>query len=259
MSRIVSKGRHVLGKLSRNGDKRAPRNCEAALTWELRETDAGKLEFSACGEVWNHIKTDIIWGGQCVQDLAALFPRDVLAQRIASVHKAWHLNGMRAGTPEQEAALEDGRAALVKTLRDDPNAARLFYGNGEPNWHAIAPHLGMSSAYDVSVHILREAGLYEVPVTESLRVSALGGLPDDAKTYRYGTRHLHASMPADVVELVKRGFQDADAPGATGGESMSAPHVHPHAKSANCHCAACRPLDRPCDCEGCIALRKANA
>lgn len=182
MKTIIAKGRHVMGKLSRNCDKAAPRNCEAALTWKLRD-DGGKLEFSACGEVWNHLKTDIVCGGQCVDDLAALFPRDVLAQRIRQVWSRYHLNGMNAGTPEQ--------SAFVATLPDD-----------------------VRRDYSKVREALDAAGLLTVPVTDELRASALGGLPDGATVYKYGSRWLHFAIPADVVDLIKRGFQDADAPGA---------------------------------------------
>lgn len=182
MKTIIAKGRHVLGKLSRNCDKTAPRNCEAALTWELRD-NAGKLEFSACGEVWNPLKTDIVRGGQCVGELAAMFPRDVIAQRIAATHAAYHLNTMNAGTPEQ--------SAHVATLPDD-----------------------VRRDYTKVCEALDAAGLLTVPVTSDLRASALGGLPDDATVYRYGSRWLYAAIPADVVELVKRGFQDAPGAGA---------------------------------------------
>ena len=71
----------TIGKLSRNGDKRAPRNCEARLTITLKDTPNGP-EFSATGEVWNHLKTDLIMGGQCVAEIAKHFPRDPIAQAI---------------------------------------------------------------------------------------------------------------------------------------------------------------------------------
>lgn len=215
MKTVITKGRHVLGKLSRNGDKSAPRNCEAALTWELRD-DGGKLEFSACGEVWNHLKTDIVQGGQCVDELAALFPRDVLAQRIRATWSRYHLNGMNAGTPEQSAALESGRAALAATL---PPGSPLFYSPGKPNWHAVASHLGKGSAYDVDCDILRAAGVYEVPVTDELRAAALGGLPADATVYRYGSRWLHYAIPADVLALIRRRFQDETDPALSADEN----------------------------------------
>lgn len=179
MKTVITKGRHVLGKLSRNCDKSAPRNCEAALTWELRQ-DGDKLEFSACGEVWNHLKTDIVRGGQCVAELAAMFPRDVLAQRIAATHAAYHLNGMNAGTPEQMA-------------------------------HARATEEAHRWDYAKVCDELRAAGLYEVPVTDELRASALGGLDAGATVYRYGSRWLHFAIPAEVVALIQRGFTVNDS------------------------------------------------
>lgn len=209
---IIAKGRHVLGKLSRNGDKIPPRNCEAVLTWELRD-NAGKPEFSASGEVWNHLKTDTVQGGQCVDELAALFPKDALAQRIRAVWAQHHLNGMNAGTRDQALALEAGRAKLAARMRREGDAARLFYSDGKPNWHAVAAHLGKSSAYEVDCGILADAGLLEVPVTDEIRASALGGLAPDAKTYRYGARWLYREIPDEVIALIKRGFQDADGSG----------------------------------------------
>lgn len=206
------KGSYTLGKLSRNCDKSAPRNCEARLTWELRDQGDGKLEFSACGEVWNHLKTDIYMGGQCVDTLAALFPRDKIAQRIRQTWEKYHLNGMNAGTPEQRRALESGRAALVEKLRangtEEGQHSDLFYLDGKPNWFAIARHLGKDSSYSIDCEILREAGLYKVPITAELRAAALGGLPDDAKVYRYGTRWLHYAIPADVIALIKNNFRE---------------------------------------------------
>lgn len=208
--KVIRKGRHVLGKLSRNADKRPPRNCEAALTWELREND-GKLEFSASGEVWNRLKTDVVTAGQCVEELAAKFPRDALAQRICAVWVKYHLNGMNAGTPEQEEALKNGRTKLESRMRREGDAGQLFYAEGKPNWYAIAQHMGKSSAYEVDCVILAEAGMLDVPVTVELRASALGGLPPDATTYRYGTRWLYRAIPDDVIALINRNFQDADS------------------------------------------------
>lgn len=176
MDKIITKGRHVLGKLSRNCDKAAPRNCEAALTWELRDKE-GKIEFAACGEVWNHLKTDVVRAGQCVDDLAALFPRDKLAQRIHDTWTAYHLNGMNAGTPEQSAHV----AALPDDVRRD---------------------------YGKVCESLAAANLLHVPVTPELRASALGGLPEDATMYRYGSRWLYRALPDDVVALIRRGFTE---------------------------------------------------
>ena len=92
----VVEGRLVLGKLSRNLTKTGTRNCEAALTWELKDGT-----FSAQGEVWNHIKTDIVAGGQMVDTLADLFPHNAKAQRIKAIWERWHLNDMLAACVHQ--------------------------------------------------------------------------------------------------------------------------------------------------------------
>lgn len=216
MKTVICKGRHVLGKLSRNCDKAAPRNCQAALTWELHD-DAGKLEFSAQGEVWNHLKTDIVLGGQCVAQLAAMFPHDVPAQRIAATHAAYHLNGMNAGTPEQSAALEKAEREVVRQLRADSAPSGCFYDAEKTrvNWHVAGDYItGRKGAghFGWACGVLQNAGLYEVPVTPELRASAHGGLPDGATVYRYGMRWLHRPIPADVVAMIRRGFQNADDP-----------------------------------------------
>lgn len=210
----ITKGFHILGKLSRNCDKTAPRNCEARLTWELREGEQGRLEFSAHGEVWNPLHTDIVVGGQCVDTLAALFPRDKRAQRIREVWEKYHLNGMNAGTREQSAALEKGRAELVERMRKEPDAKDLFYHDNSPNWYVIARKLGKASSYDVDCDILREAGLLEVPVTEELRAAALGGLPEGATTYKYGSRWIYYPIPDDVIALIRAGFIVGEETGA---------------------------------------------
>jgi len=173
---VICSGKHVLGKLSRNLDKSSPRNCQAILTWELREQEAGKVEFSACGEVWNHIKSDIITGGQCVDTLADLFPHDKKAGRIRETWERYHLNGMNAGTPEQSAAIKAWEAA------------------------------GNRYDYTAACNHLESIGLLDVPITDELRAAALGGLPDGAETYRYGSRWLHYALPESVLDLIRSGF-----------------------------------------------------
>lgn len=119
----------TIGKLSRNGDKIAPRNCEARMTITLKDTPKGP-EFSATGEVWNHLKTDIVMGGQCVAEIAKHFPGDPIAQAIKRLHAAHHLNGMNVGTPAQNEALREcasqdfsERCAFLaaRGLNPDPN------------------------------------------------------------------------------------------------------------------------------------------
>ena len=104
------KGKIFVGKMSRHGDLTAPRNCHAYLTFELKEAD-GKTTFSACAELWNHLQTDIVMGGQCLTAIMKHFrAKDTPARRLYKIWQRYHLNDMRAGTPEQEAAVETWQA-----------------------------------------------------------------------------------------------------------------------------------------------------
>src|SRR5690606_27827140 len=52
-----------------------------------------------------------------------------------------------------------------------------------------------------------------------LRAAAPGGLPADATVYRYGSRWLHYAIPADVLALIRRGFQDETGPALSADEN----------------------------------------
>ena len=62
-------------------------------------------EFTASGEIWNNRKTDCYVGGQCL-DTIAKYVKTPLFKEIHRLWKLYHLNGMNAGTPEQEAAIK---------------------------------------------------------------------------------------------------------------------------------------------------------
>jgi hypothetical protein len=62
---------------------------------ELRDTNKG-LEFSACGNVWNSKQTDIIMGGQCIDDLGQYLKGNKTYKTILEMWKKYHLNGMHA-------------------------------------------------------------------------------------------------------------------------------------------------------------------
>lgn len=96
-----------LGKIAWNGGRKVN---SAELEVEFRETDRGP-EFSVCASVWNARRTDIVAGGQCLDELSGFkFPgRDGLFRKIYRLWKLYHLNGMHAGTPEQEAYLAERR------------------------------------------------------------------------------------------------------------------------------------------------------
>lgn len=72
------------------------------VTIDVKLTD-NRLSIS--GNIWNGNGSDIISGGQNLEEIGRLFPRNPRVQRIVSVWRRWHLNDMRAGTPEQETYL----------------------------------------------------------------------------------------------------------------------------------------------------------
>lgn len=93
--------KYFVGKLDRNDGKSGTRNCKAYVTWEM--TDGC---FSMCGEIWNHLGTDVFEAGQIVDRIAAQFPHDAKLQRMLAIWQRWHLNDMKAGSPKQEAWLK---------------------------------------------------------------------------------------------------------------------------------------------------------
>ena len=71
------------------------KNNEVTITIELRDTDKG-LEFSASGYVWNSKHTDIIMGGQCIDDLGKYLRGNKVYKEILDLWQKYHLNGMNA-------------------------------------------------------------------------------------------------------------------------------------------------------------------
>lgn len=92
------------GKVDFNGSGRKIN--EVTIEIALRDTPKGP-EFTACGNVWNLKHTDIICGGQCLDELLKFFKHNFLFNNIYNYWKKYHLNGMHAGTPEQEEAINN--------------------------------------------------------------------------------------------------------------------------------------------------------
>ena len=66
-------------------------------------------EYCASGSIWNSRHTDWISGGQNLDDMAqfATIRNDKNFSEAFSLWKAYHLNGMTAGSPAQEAAKKE--------------------------------------------------------------------------------------------------------------------------------------------------------
>lgn len=142
----------------RNGRK----TCEVAVEVELRETEKGK-EFSVCGKVWNHLHTDIIMGGQCLDSIAKYVKNDTF-KLIYKMWKKYHLNGMHAGTHAQEEALEEA----VKSGKLER------YG---------------ANNYTETCDYLKSIGLYEVEY--------------NGKPYRYGCGWLFWEIPEEDLQQIE--------------------------------------------------------
>jgi hypothetical protein len=102
---------------------------KVGVTVRLYDKGDGRVVFSACGDIWNGRGTDIVCGGQCLDEIAKLV-KDPTFKKIYGWWKKYHNNDMHAGTPEQEKYLKEH-----KTWRGD---------------------------YDRDCELLKNAGLYEV-------------------------------------------------------------------------------------------------
>ena len=149
------------GKIDGYGNGR--KTCEVTIDVELRETEKGK-EFSACGNVWNHLHTDIIMGGQCLDSIAKYVKNDTF-KLIYKMWEKYHLNGMHAGTHAQEEALEEA----VKSGKLER------YG---------------ANNYTETCDYLKSIGLYEVEY--------------NGKPYKYGHGWLFWEIPEEDLKQIEK-------------------------------------------------------
>lgn len=145
---------------------RDSKNFEYPVTIEVTlkyDPDKGPV-FSACGNVWEKDRSDIIIGGQCFDTLAQTdIANDPTFIEVYRLWKLYHLNDMHAGTPEQEGAIRQG----IK--------------NGE---------LSRNADYTSTVQYLKEKNLYEVPLNRT--------------TYRYGHAWLYEPIPEEDLDKIKK-------------------------------------------------------
>lgn len=129
------------------------------------------VELSICGTVWNARHTDCVCCGQCLDEIAK-YRRQLsdpeLFDSIYDLWKKYHLNGMHAGTPEQEKAIEEWKAE------------------------------GNRYEYTAVCEMLKRRGLYEVNYT-GLSV----GRRYNNEPYKYGHAWLIQELPGDVLLKVE--------------------------------------------------------
>lgn len=82
---------------------------EMELTY--KDNDTSKPILSICGELWNATHTNIVMGGQCLDNLNEFssLKCNPLFKRLYRLWNLYHLNDMHAGTVKQEQALNNYR------------------------------------------------------------------------------------------------------------------------------------------------------
>lgn len=125
-------------------------------------------ELSICGNIWNARHTDIVCGGQCIDEIAK-YIHSPKVQAIQAMWKKYHLNGMNAGTIEQEAAIK-----------------KHFAETGE------------RYDYTKACDYLKSIGMYEVEYTGK----SVGKIFDH-EMYKYGHAWLVRDLPEFVIEWAK--------------------------------------------------------
>ena len=129
--------------------------------------------FTASGSIWNNRHSDVYSVCQNLDEIAK-YVKTPLFKKIYTFWKKYHLNGMHAGTPEQEEAIE--------------------------KWEAE----GNKYDYKKACEMLKNCGLYEVPLNADL----IGTRKADGKTYRYGCGWVIENIPEEDLKEIKSLFAE---------------------------------------------------
>jgi hypothetical protein len=97
-----------------------------------------KGTLSIVGNVWNHLKTDIVCGGQLEEGIKDYIEKYLISkdklEEIIAIWKRWHLNDLKAGTPKQEEAiriwLDKGNKYDYLTACEYLKSIKLFNDGG---------------------------------------------------------------------------------------------------------------------------------
>lgn len=171
---------------------------ELTVEISLKDGENGKPEFSASAFVWNSRHTDCVARGQMLDDKVVLkaVEGNPLYMKILGLWKRNHLNGMHAGTPEQEKCLADyesERDAVGKELFEAKwNAKKVEFGYSDDLkdwWMKEFFFYHAPSHYDISCEILKRCGLYEVQL--------------DGKPYKYGHSWLYQPISEWDLAAIK--------------------------------------------------------
>ena len=160
-----------LGKVDYLGNGKKANAVEVDV--ELRKYEGGNgvpdyLVFSACGDIWNHIHTDIYCGGQCLDEIYKFKKANKQFRKVYDWWNEYHLNDMNAGTREQEKAIDEWKAR------------------------------GNTYDYDKVCDYLKFIDMYEVPF-----YGYASGKKWNGELYKYGHGWVLNMIPEDVLEEMK--------------------------------------------------------
>ena len=120
MKKVIS-----FGKIAYNSNKKAN---EVTIEIELRGDKQPVL--SICGNVWNCRHTDIVMGGQCLNELQKYFTNNWKFMEIYRLWNLYHLNDLHAGTIAQEKLLKEYGIHDYKEACDLLEKHNLYEDNG---------------------------------------------------------------------------------------------------------------------------------
>ena len=190
------------GKIDWNGTGRKVNPATVTVEYRLEaKYIGGKIapywEFSACGDIWNARHTEMIAGGQVLDDLAKV----CTLPKFREVYALWqkhHLNGMTAGSPAQEAAKKD--------FKVDPDVITWHWYDPEDkneNTDRFGRHVtddeATAKAAEAAGHFVkRECGNYHDQLDVFLASRGLytdHSFIYDGKPYKYGDAWLVTEIP----------------------------------------------------------------
>ena len=164
-----------LGKIDFNGCGRKINLVTVDIELRSETTSYGVpyKEFSVCADVWNSKKTDILCGGQCLDDIKPYMAGtkyETLFLEIYDLWKKYHLNGFRAGTPNQQKACKE------------------WFESNPYDWNKLC-------------NMLKSKGIYEDTFTGYGHAKQYNNEP-----YRYGSDWVVEFIPEDDLAFINMLF-----------------------------------------------------
>ena len=99
---------------------------------ELCYDNDGRAELSICAYLWNAHHTDIIMGGQCLDEMNEFesLKSNPTFRKLYEWWKLYHLNNLKSGGPLQEAALKDCQFSSYEDRCSYLESKGLLYEDG---------------------------------------------------------------------------------------------------------------------------------